>query len=51
MDIKTLSVTELKALAYEQIVLVERTKQNIAVIEQELNNRVQQVPEKPIDND
>jgi len=39
MDISTLSDTELKALGYEQMRLLQTTQHNIAMIEQALANR------------
>ncbi len=39
MDITTLSLTELKALAYDQVLLLNRTQNNLAVIEQEIKKR------------
>jgi hypothetical protein len=39
MDITTLSLTELKALAYEQLVLLNRTQNNLKIIEQEIAKR------------
>lgn len=40
MDITTLSVTELKALAYEQMLALTNAQRNIAGIEQELAKRL-----------
>ena len=41
MDIATLTETELKALAYEQVKLLQATQHNLAMIEQELTKRQQ----------
>ena len=41
MDISTLSDTELKALGYEQVKLLQTTQHNLALIEQALANRAQ----------
>lgn len=38
-DLKTLSVTELKALSYDFQILLAQTQQNIQVIAQELKSR------------
>ena len=40
MDLKALSETELKALGYEQMSLLQQTQQNLALINQELNSRI-----------
>ena len=39
MDIKTLSETELKALAFDEMVKIEHAQNNLRVINQELANR------------
>lgn len=39
MDISELSITELKALGYEQIKLLNQTQQNLTIIEHELDKR------------
>lgn len=39
MDITKLSLNELKALAYDQVVLLNRTQGNIKAIEQEIVKR------------
>ena len=39
MDIKTLSTTELKALGFEQITLLNQTQHNLRLLEQEINSR------------
>jgi len=39
MDITKLSETELKALAYEQVKLLQQAQQNLALIEQELKKK------------
>lgn len=36
MDISTLSITELKAAAYDQIVELQKVQRNIALIEAEI---------------
>lgn len=41
MDITTMTDTELKALAYEQVKLLQHTQLNIQAIEQELAKRNQ----------
>ncbi len=46
MDIKTQTPEQLKALAYDQLVILEQTKQNIALIQTELNGR--QVAPQPV---
>lgn len=43
-DLKTLSVTELKALAYDFQMLLAQTQQNLQVVAQELKTRQQAVP-------
>lgn len=50
MDIKTLTIEALKALAYDQVVILQNTQQNIAIIQQEIKSRAEQVPEKPVEN-
>ena len=49
MDIKTQTPEQLKALAYDQLVILEQTKQNIALIQTELNGR--QVAPQPVADD
>ena len=39
MDITTLTETELKALAYEQVKILNNTQNNLALIEQQLAKR------------
>lgn len=39
MDITSMTVTELKALAYDQLLLLQQTQNNIRVIEEELRKR------------
>jgi len=39
VDIKTLSITELKALGFDQLTLLNQTQRNLAMIEQELASR------------
>ncbi len=46
MDITKLTDTELKALAYEQVKLLNTSQNNIAMIEQELAKRNQPKGEK-----
>ena len=46
IDLKTLSVTELKAIAYDLQILMAQTQQNLQVIVQELKAR-QQTTESP----
>lgn len=46
MDIAKLSVTELEALAYKQVKLLNQTQSNLAVIEQELARRQESVEPK-----
>lgn len=41
MDITTLSVEQLKALAYDQVKLLNQTQQNLNMIEQELAKRTE----------
>jgi hypothetical protein len=41
MDIATLSVEALKALAYDQVKLLQQTQNNVAQIEQELAKRTE----------
>lgn len=48
MDLKTLSVTELKALAYDQLALLEVTQQNIQLINKELKDRANASSQAPI---
>ena len=47
MDLKTLSVEQLKVLAYDQIILLNQTQSNIRVIEAEIaeRNKVEPVKE------
>lgn len=47
MDITTLSITELKALAYDQFVLIEQTQKNIAAINAEIAKRNTPAPADP----
>jgi hypothetical protein len=46
MDIATLTETELKALAYEQVKLLQAAQNNLAMIEQELARRSQSKEEQ-----
>jgi len=39
MNVKELDLKDLKAMAYEQIVLLEQTKRNIQMIEEEIIKR------------
>jgi len=47
MDIKKLSVIELKALAYDEVAKFNIAQENIAIINKELKNRseIKSVPE------
>lgn len=40
IDLKSLSVTDLKALAYDLNILMGRTQQNLKVVVQELESRL-----------
>jgi hypothetical protein len=51
MDISTLTETELKAIAYDQVKLLQQTQVNIQAIEQELKKRAEQPKEKEQTND
>jgi hypothetical protein len=42
LDLKALSVTELKALAYDLQALMAQTQQNLQVVGQELKSRLNQ---------
>jgi hypothetical protein len=46
MKIEDMTVVELKALCFDQIVLLEQTQQNIRLIQQELQKR--QTQETPV---
>jgi hypothetical protein len=48
MDITTLTETELKAIGFEQVKLLQAAQNNLALIEQELAKR--QPREQPNDN-
>ena len=39
MDLKTQTAEQLKALAYDQIVALERAKSNLAIIQAEMQGR------------
>ena len=39
MDIKKLDVKELKALAYDELLRLEQAKNNLAILNQEINSR------------
>ena len=39
LDLKTLSVTELKAIAYDLQMLIAQTQQNLQIVAQELKSR------------
>lgn len=41
-NISQLSIIELKALAYDQLTQLEISQQNLKIINQELNKRIQQ---------
>jgi hypothetical protein len=45
MDISKLTLVELKALAYDQVLLLTRTQNNLAMIEQEIQKRQTIEPE------
>lgn len=45
MDITTLTLEQLKALAYDQVCLLNQTQANIQAIEQEIAKRQEQPPE------
>jgi len=42
MDIKSMTETELKALAFDEMVKLQQTQHNLAIINQELQSRVKQ---------
>ena len=44
MDLRKMSVDELKVLAWEQLVMVEATQNNLKVIRAELSSREQVTP-------
>lgn len=46
MDISTLNMTELKALAYDQLVLLQQTQNNIRILEAEIQKRIAETEEK-----
>jgi len=39
IDITQMTIEQLKALAYDQVVLLERTRQNLAVLQAEIDKR------------
>ena len=39
MELKDMNVEQLKALAYDQLVLLQQTQNNINIIQQEIANR------------
>jgi hypothetical protein len=41
MDISTLTLTELKALAYDQIMLIQQSQNNLNLIQAEIEKRKQ----------
>ena len=47
MDIKTLDLDKLKALAYDQLVILEQTKRNLEIINKEISSRKPVVAEAP----
>ena len=47
MDITKLTIEQLKALAYDEINLLEQTRNNIKLINTELTNRQKDVQAKP----
>lgn len=49
MDIKTMTVEALKALAYDQLAQMESCKQNLSIINQEIATRNQKKAEEKKD--
>ncbi len=47
MDLKTLELKDLKALAYEQVKLLNQTQNNLQVLENEIATRGKEVPQSP----
>jgi len=51
MNIKEISISELKALAYDQLTLIEQAQNNLKIINQEIlerQNLQQKSPEKQV---
>lgn len=48
MNLEEISIQELKALAFDQMVLLSQTQNNINVLQAEINKREQQEQYKPI---
>ena len=48
MDISTLSDTELKALAYDELLKLQAVQANLDIITAELNRRTKQPAPKPV---
>jgi hypothetical protein len=40
-ELKDMSIEELKVLGYDQIMLLEQTKNNLAIIQQEIQKRLE----------
>lgn len=40
-ELKDMSVEELKAMCYDQIVILEQTKNNITILQQEIQKRTE----------
>jgi hypothetical protein len=49
IDITTYSVEQLKAMAYDLVVALEQLKNNLVVVQKELQNRTQSVSDSPPD--
>jgi hypothetical protein len=43
VDISKLTIEQLKALAYDEIIKLENAKNNLAILQNEINKRVQGV--------
>jgi hypothetical protein len=50
MDINKMTLEELKVLAYDQLALLEQTKNNLQVINQKINERSESKPEAKTTN-
>lgn len=46
MDITKKTLDELKSLAYDQIVLLEQTKNNLSILNAEIEKRVKELDKK-----
>lgn len=44
MDLTKMSVTELKSLAYDQLVMIENIQKNLVAINQEISKRDKEKP-------